>query len=181
MEPLAGQSQIPRPAVNRTFGLLVALLVTAETIEVVFGNELLCGVDIIGWDRLIIEVHIGDFDSGKPVEKIDQLIRVFIGETERRHAQFKPRTNRHRRFQEAEKPIRLNLLAFTVENRRRQSWILLIILPNVSAALFDLMTAYTIVLLHQAASFDDLLDAQSLIRLIAFTDSALTESGQQNA
>src|SRR6185312_1383059 len=49
-----------------------------------------------------------------------------------------------------------------------------------SAAIFDLMTAYTIVLLHQAASLDDLLDAQPLVGQISLANMTFAETAQQN-
>src|SRR5882724_12518309 len=43
------------------------------------------------------------------------------------------------------------------------------------------MTANTIILLHQAAAFDDLLHTQSLVRQILLADFSLTETAEQNA
>ena len=46
--------------------------------------------------------------------------------------------------------------ALAIENGRRQGQILLVVFAHEPAAVFDLVTADAVVLLHQSAAFDDL-------------------------
>src|SRR5689334_10435180 len=96
-------------------------------------------------DFLVVDIRVRNIDLGKPIKEADQLVRMLIGESERRHPKFQPGTNWHRRLQEAEEPVGLNLFTFTIEYRRCQCRILLIVLSDIAAAFLDLMTAYTIV------------------------------------
>ena len=105
IETLTRERQIRRPAFHRSFGLLVALLVAAEAIEVIFRNQLLRRVDMLRRNFPIVDVREGNFDFRKTIKIADQLVGMFVGKSERRHANFQPGTDRYGRFQETKKPV----------------------------------------------------------------------------
>ena len=58
--------------------LSVALLMAAETVEVIFRNEFLGRIEILRRHSAIIKEGERELDLRKIIEEVDQLARVFI-------------------------------------------------------------------------------------------------------
>src|SRR5918992_1265251 len=132
-------------------------------------------------DLPIVNERVRNFHFRKTVKIANQLAGMFVGQTERRHPYFKPRTDRYRRLQKTKKPVRLYLFTLAIEHGRRERRILLIVLTNKTAAPFDLVTADAIVLLHQASTLEHLLNPKALIGQVTLGHLPFTETTEQDA
>src|ERR1051325_1320999 len=119
VQPLSRHREIGRPTFLRTFWFSVTLLMTAETIEIVFRNQLACRIEILRRYLRLIEECVRIFDFREAVEERDQRVIFLISHAEGRHPQFEPRPDRDRPLQKREEPRRLRLLALAGKDRRR--------------------------------------------------------------
>src|SRR5919197_386811 len=179
-QTLARKRQIGRPTFFGTLRLLVALLMAAKAIEIIFGYQFLRGLHILRRNFGVVEMGVRVLDFGKAIEESHQAMILLVRKTEGRHSQLEPWANRKRRFQKTEQPLSLHLLSLTVEHRRRQSRTLLIIFSNEAAPAFDFMTTDAVVLVHEPASFDHLKGPGAIVCHIAEWNLAVAEAGEHN-
>src|ERR1019366_1635862 len=132
------EAQIRRPSFDRSFRMLVTLLMATEAVEIVLRHQLRASFEINRRNQVRVEVDEGHLEIRHRREVIDQRVAFMIVDMEGRHPHLEPRTDRRGTLQEAEQPLGLNLRALAIEDRRREvnliGWIEA---ANVAAAILD--------------------------------------------